>query len=128
MKCLFLYWKLQKYLPFRGVYRFKNPFSFIPHACPYFLEQALKIYNGHLYANLKNYFWRRFHLFFYPKRKCFVFKIFKFLCFWILQTFSQYFETFMRFTKFTFHHKWNHPKLLLMKMVYKSSLTSCQTT
>ena len=43
-----------------------------------------------------------------------------------LQTFSKYFEAFWCFTKF--YHKWNDARLLLIKMVYRSFLTSCRMT
>ena len=44
-----------------------------------------------------------------------------------LQSVSEYFKTFWRFTKFSFHGKWNNERLLLINMVYTSSPTSCQT-
>ena len=37
-------------------------------------------------------------------------------------------ETFWYFTKFSFNHKWNNTRLLLMNMVHTSCLTSCGTT
>ena len=45
-----------------------------------------------------------------------------------LQSFPWYFETFWCFTKFSFHHKWNDARLLLMSMVYTSCLTTCRAT
>ena len=45
-----------------------------------------------------------------------------------LQSFPWYFETFWCFMKFSFHHKWNDARLLLMSMVYTSCLTTCRTT
>ena len=45
-----------------------------------------------------------------------------------LQSVSWFFETFRCFTKFSFHHKWNNGRLLLISMVYTSCLTSCRTT
>ena len=41
-------------------------------------------------------------------------------CNLVLQSVSQYFETFQCFTKFSFHHKWNEGRLLLINMVYTS--------
>ena len=46
----------------------------------------------------------------------------------ILQSFSEYFETFWCFTKFSFHQKWDDMRLLLKNMVYMSCLTSWRTT
>ena len=45
-----------------------------------------------------------------------------------LQSVSYYFETCQCFTKSSFHHKLNDVRLLLMKMVYTSCLTSCPKT
>ena len=45
-----------------------------------------------------------------------------------LQSVSQYFETFRYFTKFSFHHRWNDGRLLLINMVFTSCLASCRTT
>ena len=45
----------------------------------------------------------------------------------IPQSFS-YFETFGCFTKFSFHHKRNDARLLLINTVYTSCFTSCCTT
>ena len=38
------------------------------------------------------------------------------------------FWDFLIFYQIFFHHKWNDVRLLLMNMVYMSSLTSCWTT
>ena len=38
------------------------------------------------------------------------------------------FWDFWCFTKFSFHHKWNEARLLVINMVYTSYLTSFQTT
>ena len=38
------------------------------------------------------------------------------------------FGTFLNFTTFSFHHKWNKARLLAINMVYKSCLTSCWMT
>ena len=49
--------------------------------------------------------------------------------FWLLtllQWWTQYFETFWYYIKFSFHHKWNGPWLLVINMVYTSCLTSCR--
>ena len=46
----------------------------------------------------------------------------------IYNHFHKYFETLWCFTKFSFDHKRNDARLLLINMVYKSCLTSCQTT
>ena len=46
----------------------------------------------------------------------------------VLQSFSYYFETFWCFAKFSFNHKWNDARLLLINMVYKSCLMSYRTT
>ena len=35
------------------------------------------------------------------------------------QSFSEYFETFWRFTNFSSHHKWNDARLLLINMTYE---------
>ena len=40
------------------------------------------------------------------------------------QSFSYYFETFWCFTKFSFHHKWNDARLLLINIVYTICLTN----
>ena len=45
-----------------------------------------------------------------------------------LQSIWLYFETFRCFTKCSSHHKWNDGWLLLLNMVYTSSLTSWWTT
>ena len=45
-----------------------------------------------------------------------------------LQSFSKYFEALWCFTKFSFHHKSNDARLLLINMVYMSCLMSCRTT
>ena len=44
------------------------------------------------------------------------------------QSVSEGFETFRCFTIFSFHHKWNDGRFLLINMVYTSFLTSCRTT
>ena len=44
-----------------------------------------------------------------------------------LHSVSQYFETFQCFTRFFFHHKSNHGRLLLINMLFTSCLTRCQT-
>ena len=41
-----------------------------------------------------------------------------------LQSVSWYFETFRCFTKFSFYHKWNDVRLLLINMVYTSFPTT----
>ena len=39
-----------------------------------------------------------------------------------------HFETLWCFTTFSFHHNWNDARLLLIRMIYTSCLTGCQTT
>ena len=43
------------------------------------------------------------------------------------QSVLKYFEPFGCFTKFSFHHKWNDERMLLINMVYASYLTTSRT-
>ena len=44
------------------------------------------------------------------------------------QSVSKHFVLSWCFSKVSFQHKWNDVRLLLINMVYRSCLTSCQTT
>ena len=114
---------------------------------------SLKFYYSDIFTEVEIFYWKHFKfiylffLFYYffffdvflkdkalqPKSDCFftnlaVNKDIKWKRKFCRQSFSKYFETVWCFTKFSFHYKWNYAGLLILKMLWTSSLTSCWTT